>query len=110
MSTKPESKKNDLYNISATLLGDVEVRQAQTKTGPKPYAYVKVQAKNEKVITVMTFVTAGINALQGKTAGTLVRLFGTYTPVKNAEGKVTGRTFSAMGISPERPAKAAKAA
>lgn len=104
------TKKNELYNLNATLLGDVEVRQAQTKTGPKAYAYVKAQAKNEKVITVMTFVKAGIAALEGKTAGTVIRLYGTYTPVKNAEGKTTGRTFSAMGVSPERPAKAAKAA
>lgn len=107
MSTKTTTatdKKSSLYNINGTLLGDVEIRQAHTKNGEKPYAYAKVQAKNEKVITIMTFVTSGIKALTGKTAGTAVRLYGTFTKAPK------GRTFSAMGISPDRPVKAEAAA
>ena len=104
MSTQnKETGKLDLYNLNATLLGDVEVRNAQTKTGAKPYAYVKVQAKNEKVVTVMTFFPKGIAALNGQKAGTALRLFGIWVKAPK------GRTFAAMGLSPERPAKAAKA-
>ena len=93
------AKKNELYNINLVLAGDVEIKQAKTQNGDKPYALVKGTLKNGKSITVMTFTKSGIAVLEGKTAGTSLRLYGTYSKSDK------GQTFSAMGLSPERPAK-----
>jgi uncharacterized OB-fold protein len=96
MSTEQKPEKAKLYNINGKLLTDVEVRQAKTKGGDKPYAYGRVETKGGKAITIMTFVKNGIEALDGKKAGDGVRLYGTFTKGDK------GRTFSAMGLSPEK--------
>ena len=82
-----------LYNITGTLINDVEIKA--NKNG-NAFALAKVQGA-KRATTVMTHVKTGIAALQGKKAGEAVRLFGTF--VKGDKGQ----TFSAMGISPERP-------
>jgi hypothetical protein len=85
-----------LYNISGSLINDVEIRNNSNGTA---FAIARVQGE-KRATTVLTYVKAGIAALQGRKAGESVRLFGTY--VKSEQGQ----TFSAMGLSPERPAQA----
>jgi hypothetical protein len=86
-----------LYNISGNLINDVEIRQNSNGTS---FALARVQGAKRST-TVLTYVKAGIAALQNRKAGEAVRLFGTYVKSEN------GQTFSAMGLSPERPVEAA---
>jgi hypothetical protein len=88
-----------LYNISGNLISDVQIKN---NSNGKPFALARVQGA-KRATTVMTHVKAGIAALEGRKAGEAVRLFGTY--VKGDKGQ----TFSAMGLSPERPAAQAAA-
>ena len=99
--TATPAKKSDLYPLKGVLLGDVEVKQANTQTGPKPYALVKVEGKGKKVTTIMTFVAAGIKVLEGKKAGEAIDVYGTYTKGDK------GQTFSAMGNSVPKAKKVA---
>ena len=81
-----------LYNITGSLLNDVEVR---TNVNGKAFAIAKIQGA-KRATTILTYVKSGIEALQNHKAGDSLRLFGTF--VKGDKGQ----TFSAMGISPER--------
>ena len=98
-----ETKKSTLYYPEVTLTTSVEIRQAKTEKGDKPYAYAKATTKGGKALTIMTYVKAGIAALTGAQEGETLRLYGTYE--QSDDNKI--RTFSAMGISQERPAPAA---
>ena len=88
-----------LYNINGTLSSDVEIK---TNSNGKQYALAKIQGAKRST-TVLTYVKAGIAALEGRKAGEAIRLFGTF------EKGDKGQTFSAMGLSPERPAAQAAA-
>jgi hypothetical protein len=95
-ATKPAK----LYTLNATLLADVEVKQAHTQKGDKPYVSVRVAQKNAKEVTIMTMAPKGIAALQGLKKGAEVRLFGVFTK------GTKGRTYAAMGVSTPLPPKA----
>jgi hypothetical protein len=82
-----------LYNLSGTLVNDAQMK---TNSNGKAYALAKIQGA-KRTTTVKTYVKAGIAALEGLTAGSKVRLFGTYDQKNGARGQ----TFSAMGLSPE---------
>jgi len=90
---------NKLYNINGNLISDVEIKN---NSNGKSFALARVQG-DKRATTVLTYVKNGIAALQGLKAGQSVRLFGTF---KKGD---KGQTFSAMGISPERPAAQAAA-
>ncbi len=90
------SNRTQLYTVALTLIEDVVVKP---NTNGKPLALARGNSKSGKKLTVMTYVKAGIAALEGLKAGASVRLYGTFTQVKDSAGKVTGRVFSAMGAS-----------
>lgn len=97
----PTPTRNALYNVNLTLTEDVVVKN---NSNQKPMALARGKTKAGRKITVMTYVKAGIAAIQGHKAGASIRLYGTFTQIKDATGKVTGRVFSAMGRSPDRAA------
>jgi len=104
-ATAATAARAKLYTLDATLLADVEVKQAHTQKGDKPYVSVRVAQKNGKEVTIMTMAPKGIAALQGQKKGAKVRLFGVFTK------GTKGRTYAAMGVSTPLPPKnkAAKA-
>jgi hypothetical protein len=79
------------YVVSGSVSA-VEVRQANTSQGPKPYAVAKIttaaaEGKKSRTIPVLTFYPGGIKALQGKKDGAQVKVFGTFETFKGKDGK-----------------------
>lgn len=79
------------YVVSGSVSG-VEVRQANTSQGPKPYAVGKIttaagDGRKSREVNVLTFYPGGIKALQGKKDGASVKVFGTFESFKGKDGK-----------------------
>lgn len=80
---------NKLSNLTLTLTEDVAMRENSNR---KQFALARGTDSAGKKVTVMTYVHAGIAAIQGSRAGECLRLFGTWNE----------STFAAMGKSPDR--------
>lgn len=101
------------YVVSGSVT-DVEVRQAATKEGPKPYAVARIttagkDGKNGRVIPVLTFYPTGVKALQGKKDGAKVKVFGQFETFTGKDGKKK-QTFALIGnhtpnVNKEKPAE-----
>jgi len=79
------------YVVSGSVSA-VEIKQANTSQGPKPYAVAKITTdaapgKKSRTVSVMTFYPKGIKALQGKKDGSQIKVFGTFESFKGKDGK-----------------------
>jgi hypothetical protein len=88
------------YVVSGSV-SSVEVKQANTSQGPKPYAVARIETaaaegKKSRTIPVLTFYPTGIKALQGKKDGAKVKVFGTFESFKGRDGKKK-QTFAVIG-------------
>lgn len=93
-SSKKSSAKPALVNMELTLTESAELKQNVKKT---PYLVARgTTKKNQRKVTVMTYVKAGIAALTGAIAGQVVRVYGTWSQ--------DHKTFSVMGLTPARSA------
>jgi hypothetical protein len=97
MASKNNSRKSAkpaLVNMELTLTENAELKTNVKKT---PYLVARgTTKKNQRKVTVMTYVKAGIAALTGAIAGQVVRVYGTWAD--------DHKTFSVMGLTPARQA------
>lgn len=99
------------YVVSGSV-SDVEVRQAATKEGPKPYAVARIttagkEGKKGRTIPVLTFYPTGIKALQGKKDGAKVKVFGQFETFTGKDGKKK-QTFALIGNHTPKKEKTAE--
>jgi hypothetical protein len=95
-----KGKEKTFYNMTGVITS-LEVKEAQTKEGPKPYAVARITtpASNgikSRTIPILTFYPTGIKELQKHKEGDTIRVSGTFESFTGKDGKKK-ETFAVTG-------------